>query len=385
MLRIIAAAVTLFVGLGAHQAHGQWYENGESASDTSWRKNHGELGAVLLLSSDPDEFLAQWDQPATPGYAPKMETTGTVRRGDLIVGFLFFGGCQADDEGLCNLVADLLVLDPDGGEYGRVDGAELWVGKPPPPEGNTQLGKTYLGIVIEPEDPLGEYTFTAHVCDRVAETCLDLTQVFEATGRLVEFDLYELLHGYYLDPRPDHIDRAIRELATSGILEDENAFPPMVAFLTEVFSANRGELEGWKETIAVQDEAAREVLLFAVALSDNPKGILTWEQQAPYWNDMLWGAYFASGDTEYLQQIIENTQLAQERRDLNRYLTGASAKWSLSSNLRNHLRVKQYVEASLAQSSKHAEVLQEVLDKEPGTIRAATTEILRTQHEAGIW
>ena len=364
----------------------QGSEQRVGGTDSNWRKSDGSFQAMMHFSSDPDDFLAQWGRPPSPDYAPELKTPDSVRRGDLVVAFVFFTGCSADSAGLCNVTADLVVLAPDGSEYARVDDAEVWTGKAPPPEPYMQLAAAYLGIIIEPQDLLGEYTVTANVCDQVGETCLDLSQSFDAVHRLATFDFDQLMDTYYLDPRPEFVGLFIGKLSDRGVLENPDSAPPAIAFLAEVFAANPEKVSDWETTIEAQPEPTRTRLFDALKLSGDPGAIRDINPPSPSLNDMFWGAYFASGNTQYLDAIIEKITLSDDRVDLNNFLVGGSAKWSLSSNIRNHLRVKQHVEARLLSSEESTRIhLTEVIEKSPSELRSEMIEQLRAQHDAGVW
>jgi hypothetical protein len=67
----------------------------------------------------------------------------------------------------------MLITDPTGKFYGESKGEEIWVGKPAPSEGATQLGVGYMMIRIEPKDPAGRYKVKAHVTDQVSQTSVN--------------------------------------------------------------------------------------------------------------------------------------------------------------------------------------------------------------------
>lgn len=165
---------------GSSTLFAQWYEDGRPVQDRPWRKSHKEFRAMVLLTTKPQEFLEAWDKPSSPDYKPAMETAASVVRGQPIVAFILFAGCKPDSAGKCESTTEFEILKPDGSQYDSVETSELWTGKEPPPASALQLGVAYVGVVIEPEDPLGDYTVTANVCDRVADRCLVLSTQFTA-------------------------------------------------------------------------------------------------------------------------------------------------------------------------------------------------------------
>ena len=48
----------------------------------------------------------------------------------------------------------------------------------PPQKGQLQLGEQFMGVRIEPKDPLGVYTVRAKLHDRIADTKVELIQTF---------------------------------------------------------------------------------------------------------------------------------------------------------------------------------------------------------------
>ena len=163
----------------ATPASGQWFRNGERTPDQPWSKSRGDFGAMLLLSDAPDEFLDNWTR-RSPGVS--IRTTRTARRGVPIAPFILFIGCAENGQASCDASFDLEVLKPDGSEYFRTPGLELWRGKPSPAIGTLGLGVGYAEIDLAPHDPLGRYLVRAEIRDANAEIALTLEQSFEVFG-----------------------------------------------------------------------------------------------------------------------------------------------------------------------------------------------------------
>ena len=155
-----------------------WEKNGFAALSTEWSKSKRGFAAALLLTAEPEDVLRDWNAPG--GEVP-VRTTEVVPRGVPIVAFVFFAGCRADRNGLCDASIDFTILKPDGSEYNRFMDRDLWKQKPAPPDGMLRLSAEYVGVVIEPSDPLGEYTFNVTVHDLNAGTSLELSRAFTAT------------------------------------------------------------------------------------------------------------------------------------------------------------------------------------------------------------
>lgn len=66
--------------LFALPALAQWNEGGKPARDTAWRKSSGDFGVMLLMSDDPEKFMADWEKPETP--SPVDDGRGRTRKTD---------------------------------------------------------------------------------------------------------------------------------------------------------------------------------------------------------------------------------------------------------------------------------------------------------------
>ena len=153
----------------------QWLEDGKPVADTSWRKAWGKYGAMLDLTDKPDELFEAWEKP---GAGVPVSTTDIAKRGEPIVGVVFFSGCAVNEAGLCDVEAIFQVFKPDGSPYGAEEKGELWSGKPPPTDGHLQLGVGAIGVRIEPEDPVGTYTVRAYLLDKVSRAEVELARTF---------------------------------------------------------------------------------------------------------------------------------------------------------------------------------------------------------------
>ena len=158
----------------------QWKEGGAPVPDTSWRKSEGNFAAMLVLTDKPEEFFAAWETNA-PGVS--ISETAVVKRGSPVMGVVVFTGCSPNEKGLCDATVVYTLLKPDGTVYGKPQEGELWIGKQPPPQHVLQLSLGNLGIVIEPEDPLGRYRMRAEVRDRVSGKTLHLERPFDAIDK----------------------------------------------------------------------------------------------------------------------------------------------------------------------------------------------------------
>ena len=156
-------------------ASAQWRENGKPVADTEWRKAWGEHGVMLQLTDKPDELFAAWEKP---GAGVPIRQAEIAKRGEPIVGVVFFSGCTPDSAGLCDSDAYFQVFKPDGSPYGAEEKSELWSGKPPPLPGELQLSVGAIGVRIEPHDPRGTYSVRARLIDNVSHAEVELKRTF---------------------------------------------------------------------------------------------------------------------------------------------------------------------------------------------------------------
>ena len=134
------------------------------------------LSVTVIVTSKGKELFDRWQRPSVDPFS--VEPVGIARRGQFISAVVLFKGCKPDAAGMCNLSMDITAYAPDGSRYGAFPGAELWQGKPGPDKGFTQLGRDYMGLVIEPNDPAGTYRVTVVARDQNANTTVSGESTF---------------------------------------------------------------------------------------------------------------------------------------------------------------------------------------------------------------
>jgi len=138
---------------------------------------HPALEIHLVVTAQRQELLRAWQQPS--GRPFHVESVGLAERGQPLSAVVLFQGCQPDAAGACNVDMDIVAYDPAGKVYGESKGIELWRRKPAPPPGYSQLGVSYMGIVIEPQDAAGVYRVTVTATDRNARAQVRSNASFE--------------------------------------------------------------------------------------------------------------------------------------------------------------------------------------------------------------
>lgn len=168
---------------------------------------------------------------------------------------------------------------------------------------------------------------------------------------------------YYLDPDPDRVPWFLREIEEQGVLEREGSAGPMIGFLSHVMAENPERLSEWfppDDRIFLDERAVYYRALWqadvpeAKAILDDvqergpdelveqllemryssPRPILEWPVRSPGDLDVLWGAFFATGDIQYIEAIISVVEGSASGYE-EIVIQGAAA-WSLRANARQH-------------------------------------------------
>ena len=188
---------------------------------------------------------------------------------------------------------------------------------------------------------------------------------------------------YYLHPQPERVAEAIRSLGATGLAPNQQAGPktsPFVNWFSEVYLRNPNHQDEWRKLIAGQRGPER-VLLDTALVVAGKGGMLNIPglPPAPGWNDWYWAGFFASGNPLYIQKLIDELPLIDNRQDRMVYFAGATAEWSLSSNAQQHPTVRRIVQdARTSADPRTAQLIDELLQKDPTQIRADAIATART-------
>lgn len=213
-------------------------------------------------------------------------------------------------------------------------------------------------------------------------------------------DLNQWLTYYYLHPQPDLVVPATLLAEKKGYLSSE-AGGPYMAFLSRVFAENPSKLGTWikqldsiplrdkpmlwtalywshtKESATVLDEIVKtlppkgqESLVEQIAKPPEPIEKVT--VSGPGVLDMLWGAFFATGDEKYVKRLISVLPWESQNKDLIKMQVGASARWSLTSNAEQHSKVLEICQQVRETEPSLRAVLDPVIEKATKNLAAAT-------------
>jgi hypothetical protein len=196
-------------------------------------------------------------------------------------------------------------------------------------------------------------------------------------------DFRAFVESYYLQPRPDRITDLIRMLSSSEALV--HALGPVRGFFSEVFAANPQRLAEWVAIINNEPGDTRVALEGALSWSKTG-GVLQLQERVPQMNDVYWGAFFASGNPQYVKKILGLVPLAAERKDFELWQTGANAKWSLATKARQHALVRSILEGEKLTADKRTrDTIAELLEGDPDRIRQEMAGIYARQKLLGRW
>jgi len=196
--------------------------------------------------------------------------------------------------------------------------------------------------------------------------------------------LSDWMSHYYQKPQPDKVPEAMKNFAMLPAEVKDNARMPYAAFMSIVFKQNPNKVQGWVNGVGMS-EMDKLVICHALYLSNNDickvqmakladtlsaskkKMVLAAENKkapdlkivaisAPGMVDMLWATFMASGDPVYVKRIIALLPDLKSK-DTDKFLTATVARWSLKSNIDQHVKVKQIYQDELKKHPDYAALM----------------------------
>jgi hypothetical protein len=197
-------------------------------------------------------------------------------------------------------------------------------------------------------------------------------------------DYSAFAQGYYKNPQPERIEAAMRFVAGSDVMTNDNTDLMTQLTFSCLFARYPDRKPAFKQAIASLDEPARTY--FQRAIDSDPADLFLQVPLQPKKNDMSWGCYFVTGDVSYVQDVIAALKNLGERQDIWKYLTATSAQWSLSGIAKDDAQVRAALEEAAKGKNKIvADAARDALQKSPDEIRAETIEVAKAQKAAGVW
>lgn len=325
--------------------------------------NQNGLQLISALINDRN-FFDEWQKPEMPMVKP----VDTYRLGEEVIPVFIFTSSAKDENGNADLTYDINILKPDGSVYGHFENLEIWKDAP---DTLMHLVKQPIVIRLESSDPLGVYKIHVTVFDNVQKLKVPINLYFQVIENSVlsQDEMRYQLAYYYLKPNSLILPALIRSIDESGILEKKSTQSPIIGFITTAMASCPSDSQVFKETISSLS-TNEHLFSFCYSLASTKDTVINWSGHDPSVNDMLWGAFFASGDKRVVERLVSEMKFCDEKDSLQLFLTGASAKWSLSSNAKQHPSVRGYLEDLVGKVPEELEGhLYETLNVDPGVLR----------------
>lgn len=198
-------------------------------------------------------------------------------------------------------------------------------------------------------------------------------------GQENQREFSKILQTYYTNKDKDLINVTIKELNKPN--SDFNRYKPILTgFYGALFSIDTIVKNNFKSNLdKLNNEKYKN--LFKYLVKTNIDTIYLRTPLSPEYNDMNWASFFATADIKFIDNIVANIPLSENRIDRNLFFTGATAKWSLCSNAKQNKLVKNHLE-NIKSNNKY---IKEILKKEPQEYKQEIIETLKKQQEKGLW
>ncbi len=176
------------------------------------------------------------------------------------------------------------------------------------------------------------------------------------------------LTHFYSHPDSGTLKLLINSLQNNQEAREALPAAPIVGFFTAILLSDSPNKNIVKKELNAMTHPF-DLFKYALAFGKSKDTIVNWTNRKPDSNDLIWGAYFGTGDHRYLDKLLGETGLMEREDSLVLYMTGASAKWSLASNARQHESIKQYLSQKETTNPKTKKMLIDILSQDPATIR----------------
>lgn len=189
----------------------------------------------------------------------------------------------------------------------------------------------------------------------------------------------DFLQNYYLQKDENLIDKSI-QLFNSPDIQENNVNHIIIGFYGALFEKDKKIKKQFQERyteLTNKDIRATFELVFKSKIEELFANI----PPTPTINDVYWSAFFSTGDNKYLDEIFANCTYVINQRDLNKYLIGASAQWSMCSNALAHQRVKLFLEMN----QTNPDLARYLLDINPEVLKNGTVDHIKEGRIKGYW
>jgi len=198
-------------------------------------------------------------------------------------------------------------------------------------------------------------------------------------GQSSERNFSNILQTYYLYKDKDLVDKTI-DFVNHSPMSYKRLEPILTGFFGALFLYDKDVKKSFVSNFDKIEKPDIKELLVTLS-SSNIDTLYSKTKITPEYNDMNWASYFATGNVKYIDNIISKVPYENERTDINLFLAGASAKWSLCSNASQDKLVKKHLN-SLKDKNKN---IKDILQEDPQYFKDKMVEILKEQKSKGIW
>lgn len=175
------------------------------------------------------------------------------------------------------------------------------------------------------------------------------------------------------------------------MLDREETKYILASFMAELMRRNPDQVDAWVASLSDITESQKRLLMAALwqanlpqateqlrkmtstlkgedkkffdKLSEKPATPLeTKPIAAPAQLDLLWASFFASGDTKYVDRVIDALAMYNQSGTQN-ILIGGAAKFSLTANARQHETVLRFLEQAADARPNESKALREIIAK----------------------
>ncbi len=165
----------------------------------------------------------------------------------------------------------------------------------------------------------------------------------------------------------------------SGVHDDETFELRFKAFYVPLFETNE-EVKAEFEKRIPKIVSSEWQGLFEDMLDMTTDMVYETAPQYTEDNEMLCYSFYATGDTKYIDQLLDKAKNIEERVNEDKYVIGANALWWLANLKDENEFIKEYLE-SLTDNQYAVTALK----SRPFDLRKADLDFQREQRDKGIW
>ncbi|MDZ4814963.1 MAG: hypothetical protein SGI71_01700 [Verrucomicrobiota bacterium] len=186
---------------------------------------------------------------------------------------------------------------------------------------------------------------------------------------------------YYQKPQPDLTVKMIKNMSSKGLFSNPASHPGILGFFSQLFALNGDKIKFWFGELNGLPADDRKILWLALwyantpetkalltslsaqadpetrtgieALLKNPApALMTMDIKSPASMEILWGAFYATGDERYVLRVMTFLPFQAEQESPEKFALGQASYISLSGNTVKHPAVAGVVARELVKRDK---------------------------------